>query len=145
MGGFAKGRMHNMYAREIMTREVITVSPDDTVRQLARVLTEGGISGAPVLDADRNVVGIVSEADVVSKRGSLVKDVMGRRVVAVEEDDTVEKVCCVLSDHSINRAPVLRNGELVGIITRTDVVRAIAAGSLNTDLTPTSDAQTAPA
>ncbi|MEJ7654512.1 MAG: CBS domain-containing protein [Chloroflexia bacterium] len=52
-------------------------------------------------------------------------------------------LCAVGPQHQ--PAPVLRNGELVGIITRTDVVRAIAAGSLNTDLTPTSDAQTAPA
>ena len=131
-----------MLAREIMTVRVITVHPEDTVQQLARALTEGGVSGAPVMDPDHNLVGIVSEADVISKRGPRVDDVMQRHVITVEDTLPVEEVCRVLSENNINRVPVLRDGEMVGIITRTDIVRAIATGCLQPDLTSAQPPQT---
>ncbi len=122
-----------MQAREIMTANVITVLPDDTVQQLARVLTDAGISGAPVVDQAGSLVGIVSEADVISKRGGRVQDVMQRSVITVGEDSSVEHVCEVMSDRNINRVPVTSAGQVVGIITRTDVVRAIAHGCLEAE------------
>lgn len=123
-----------MQARDIMTRSIIAVSAEDTVQQLARVLTEGGVSGAPVVDADGELVGIVSEADVISKRGSRVRDVMQCTVITVTEDASVSDVCCTLSHNNINRVPVVQDGSVIGIITRADVVRAIAQGSLQPDL-----------
>ncbi|MDQ3856218.1 MAG: CBS domain-containing protein [Chloroflexota bacterium] len=124
-----------MLARDVMTREVISVHPDDTVQQLTRVLTEAGISGAPVLDSEGKLVGIISEADVISKRGHRVEDVMQRHVISVPPDLSVSDVSCVLCHNRVNRVPVLEDGELVGIITRADIVRAIAVGSLQPDLT----------
>ncbi len=120
-----------MQAREIMTTGVIAVSPDDTVQQLARVLTDGGISGAPVLNEEGALVGIVSEADVISKRGSHVRDVMQTSVVTVSEETPVEQVCLTMSSRNINRVPVVGKGTVTGIITRADVVRAIAHGCLD--------------
>ena len=119
-----------MEAREIMTGQVIAVSPQDTVHQLARVLTEGGISGAPVRDDEGRLLGIVSEADVISKRGAHVKDVMRRSVLTVAEDTPVEEVCYMMSSNNINRVPVMRGDVVVGIITRADVVRAFAQGKI---------------
>lgn len=122
-----------MQARDIMTRNVITVLPEDTVQQLARVLTDAGISGAPVLDHDGNLVGIVSEADVISKRGGRITDVMHRDVVTVHEDTSVEQVCETMTRYNINRIPVMGDRGMVGIITRNDVVRAIAHGCLEAE------------
>lgn len=122
-----------MQAREIMTSSVITVLPEDTVQQLARVLTDAGISGAPVVDQAGSLVGIVSEADVISKRGGHVQDVMQRSVITVGEDSSVEHVCETMSARNINRVPVMAEGRVVGIITRTDVVRAIAHGCLEAE------------
>ncbi|MDQ3327396.1 MAG: CBS domain-containing protein [Chloroflexota bacterium] len=119
-----------MQAREIMTGQVIAVSPRDTVQQLARVLTEAGISGAPVRDEAGRLLGIVSEADVISKRGAHVEDVMQRSVLTVAEDTPVEEVCYMMSCNNINRVPVMNGEALVGIITRTDVVRAMAQGRI---------------
>ncbi len=119
-----------MEAREIMTGQVIAVSPQDTVHQLARVLTEAGISGAPVRDDDGRLLGIVSEADVISKRGAHVEDVMQRSVLTVAEDTPVEEVCYMMSSNNINRVPVMRGEDIVGIITRADVVRAYAQGRI---------------
>ncbi len=125
-----------MQAKDIMTRRVITVSPDDTMQQLARVLTEGGISGAPVVGDSGEMIGIVSEADVISKRGARVGDVMHRKVISVTEDTSAEEVCCLMSRNRINRIPVVdASNTLVGIITRSDIIRAIAQGSITPELT----------
>jgi CBS domain-containing protein len=117
-----------MRAQDIMTRDVITVTPGDTIRHLAQVLTDAGISGAPVLDEQGSVVGVVSEADVIGKRGQSVGDVMRREVISVTPDTGVGEVCRRMSEHGINRTPVLEDGRLIGIITRADIVRAIARG-----------------
>lgn len=118
-----------MLARDIMTTGVITVTPDHTMQELARVLTDAGISGAPVL-TEGALAGIVSEADVISKRGASVGEVMHRSVITVSEDTPVEEVCSIMARNNINRVPVMSGPEVRGIITRTDVVRAIAHGSL---------------
>ena len=119
-----------MQASDIMTTAVIAVSPEDTVQQLARVLTDGGISGAPVLGEGDELVGIVTEADVISKHGSHVRDVMQRSVITIREDASVEEVSHTMSSRNINRLPVVRESRVVGIITRADVVRAIARGHI---------------
>lgn len=119
-----------MRAEEIMTTRLVTAVPTDTVQQLARLLTEAGISGAPVLDERGGLIGIVSEADVISKRGRSVADVMNRNVLSAQPDTPVEEVCELMARHNINRVPIVRGGGLVGIITRTDVVRSIAQGNL---------------
>ena len=134
-----------MRADEIMTTRLVTAAPADTVQQLARLLTEAGISGAPVLDERGRLIGIVSEADVISKRGRTVGDVMNRTVVSVPPDTAIEKVCEIMARHNINRVPIIRGGDLVGIITRTDVVRAIAQGNLEANTLRTAAEPAAPA
>ena len=123
-----------MLAHEIMTKHVISVSPDHSVRDLARVLTEGGVSGAPVLDRSGELHGIVSEADVIGKRGTTVRELMRQPVVTATEDTPVEQICSLMAQHCINRVPVVREGTVVGIITRADIVRAMAEGHLQPDL-----------
>lgn len=123
-----------MLAKDIMTQKVITASPTDSVQQLARMLTEAGISGAPVINGDGELVGIVSEADVISKRGPRVQDVMHRSVITVTVDTSAEEACCLMAKNRINRIPVMDDGKLAGIITRNNIIRAIASGNISPDL-----------
>ena len=69
-----------------------------------------------------------SEADIVAKQGRLVKAIMSDRVFTVSEETPVEEIAQILTTHRINRVPVTRGGKLVGIISRADIVRAIAMG-----------------
>ena len=116
-----------MTAKDIMTREVVTVTPETPVEELAKILAERRISGAPVVDQAGNVVGIATEADIIAKgKEGKVADIMTREVISVTEDTPVEEVARVLAEKGIKRVPVLREGKLVGIVSRADIVRAMA-------------------
>ncbi len=117
-----------MVAKDIMTKKVITVMPLTTVKNLAKTLSGNNISGVPVVDQRGKVMGIVSEADVVAKSGKQVKGIMSKNVVSVNEETEVEEIARLLSAHRFNRVPVLRQGKLVGIVSRADIIRAIAMG-----------------
>ena len=121
----------NLTAREIMTTAVVTVSPDTTVDDLAKLLADNSISGVPVVDYLGRVVGIVTEADILTSRpgNRTVQSVMTREVVAVSVDETLQEIAFLLSMRRINRVPVLEDGKLVGIVSRADVVRALAGKS----------------
>ena len=117
-----------MVAKDIMTKKVITVMPLTTVKNLAKTLSGNNISGVPVVDQRGKVMGIVSEADVVAKSGKQVKGIMSKNVVSVNEETEVEEIARLLAAHRFNRVPVLRQGKLVGIVSRADIIRAIAMG-----------------
>jgi len=117
-----------MVARDIMTREVITVSPTSTVKRLAKILIQNQISGAPVVDRKGKIVGIVSEADIVAKKGRQVKALMSDKVISVAEETLVEEIATLMTMHRIKRVPVMRADRLVGIVSRADIVSAIAMG-----------------
>jgi CBS domain-containing protein len=114
-------------ARDIMAREIVTVGSDMLVEDAAKLLAYHNISGMPVEDPDGKVVGIVSEADVIGHIGSIVSDVMTEDVISVGEDATVEEIATLLNAHRIKRVPVMSNGSLRGMVSRSDIVRAIAA------------------
>ena len=147
-----------MYAMDVMTKDVITVKPDATVRDVAALLAGRGISGVPVVDANARVVGIVSEGDLLhrteigterrpkrrrswwldslaSSRASdyvkshsrRVEDVMTREVITVGETTELADVAILLETRGIKRVPVVTDGRLVGIISRANLVRALAA------------------
>ncbi len=117
-----------MLARDLMTPDVVTLSPGATVKQAAALLTRQQISGAPVVDARGRIVGIVSEADIVAKRGARVKDIMSKVVCSIAEDAPVEEIAGLMTQHKISRVPVLRGKKLIGIVSRADLVAAIARG-----------------
>jgi CBS domain-containing protein len=113
-------------ARDIMAREIVTVGSDMLVEDAAKLLAYHNISGMPVEDPDGKVVGIVSEADVIGHIGAIVADVMTEDVISVGEEATVEEIATLLARHRIKRVPVMQNGELRGMVSRSDIVRAIA-------------------
>ncbi len=113
-------------AREIMTEDVVSVGPDTPVDRVARLLAEHRITGVPVVDEERRVIGIVSEYDVISKPGKVAQDIMSREVISVSEETPAESVAQILTEQRVRRVPVLRAGRLVGIVSRADLVRLFA-------------------
>jgi CBS domain-containing protein len=144
-----------MKAQDIMTREVATVRPETSVREIAALLMEKNISGVPVVSDDGAIVGIVSEGDLLHRaevgterkhkwwfrifadsdaaareyakaHGLSARDMMSRYVISVRDDADLRDVADILDRHRIKRVPVLRDGRLVGIISRRDLVRALS-------------------
>jgi CBS domain-containing protein len=81
-----------MFAKDIMTRDVITVSPTATVKNLAMTLIKNQISGAPVAGKNGKIIGVVSEADIVAKKGKDVKTIMSKNIISVTEETAVEEI-----------------------------------------------------
>ena len=122
-----------MIASDIMTRNVYTIHPGASAQEAARLLSQERISGAPVVDAHGKVIGIVSEADIISKvnrEGLCVADIMSCEVIAVGEETAVSEIARLFAERNIKRVPVLRDGKLVGIVSRADIVHAVAQGYL---------------
>jgi CBS domain-containing protein len=122
-----------MIARDIMTRKVHTISPEASVQELAQLLSRHDISGVPVVSKDGNIIGIVSEADILGKvvrEGLRVADIMSAEIIFVDEQTRVGEIAALLTERKIKRVPVMRNGKLVGIVCRADIVHAVAQGHL---------------
>lgn len=148
-----------MKAKDIMTRNVITVTPDANVETIAGLLTKHRIGGVPVVDRDQRVMGIVTERDLFLKekgipfsavkvptlfkqwvdparleeiyaraRHHTARQVMTEEVVCVDVDDELGDVACLMAERDVKRVPVLEHGKLAGIITRADIIGALAQG-----------------
>ena len=117
-----------MLAKDIMTRDIIMVKPNMTVKQLAMLLIKNQISGAPVAAEDGKIVGVVSEADILAKKARQVKGIMSTKVVSVNEETPVEEIAELMAMHKIKRLPVMKGNKIVGIVSRADIVSAIALG-----------------
>jgi CBS domain-containing protein len=145
-----------MQVRDVMTRNVISVKADESILSAARLMLQNRISGLPVLDASGALVGIVTEGDFlrrgelgttkrrprwvefllgpgklaeeyVHQSGRKVFDVMTRDPRTVSEDDTLETVVAQMERHRVKRLPVVRQGKLVGIISRANLLHALAS------------------
>lgn len=145
-----------MHTKDIMTTPVISVAPETGVSDVARLLLERHISAVPVIDTEGRLVGMVSEgdflrraedgshrhgswwlrllsgsgenaADYVKTHGRSAADVMTRDVVTVTEDTSAGDVAHLLETKRIKRVPVLRDGKVVGIVSRADLLRGLAA------------------
>src|SRR5688500_4476677 len=115
-----------MKVSDVMTASVISVPETNSVEDTARVLARHGISGVPVVNGSSALIGLVTEYDLISKQGQVVADIMSRSVISVTEDTDVEEVVHLLTNRRIRRVPVLRGNRLVGIISRSDLVKQIA-------------------
>jgi hypothetical protein len=114
-------------ARDVMTTSVVSMTPDESVDEAARLLTFHDISGMPVCVGSR-VVGVVSEADLIGKSGSTVGEVMTSPATTVFESTRLEEVAEKLTHQRIRRLPVVDGeGKLVGVVSRRDVLRWAAS------------------
>jgi CBS domain-containing protein len=115
-------------ARDVMTTEIATISPKSTVKEAIRILVAKNISGAPVVAEDGALVGIISEYQLLEviydpgTKGVLVEDVMTKSVFTVDESAFLPEVASLFIVHRIRRVPVLRDGRLVGVIARRDLL-----------------------
>jgi CBS domain-containing protein len=122
-----------MIARDIMTRNIYTISPEASVQEVAQLLSRERMSGAPVVDKDGKLLGIVTQADIiwnVGRDGLRVADIMNPEIIAVDEKTLVGEIAILMSKRNIKRVPVMCNGKMVGIISRADIVQAVAQGYL---------------
>lgn len=106
----------------VMTKAVITTTPEVSVEEVADLLGRHHITGMPVVDDHQRVVGVVSEMDVVTKSGRRVADIMTPDPSTVGEELPLHEVADLLMGRRIRRLPVVRHGKLVGLISRTDLV-----------------------
>jgi len=149
-----------MFASDVMTTTVITVSPDATVHDLAELMDKHRISGVPVVDPAQGLVGLVSEGDLlfrtetqterrteprhsvwfdmfsrereqardyVKSHSRNVGDIMTRDVITVTETTELDEIANLLESKRIKRVPVVRDGKVVGIVSRANLVRALVA------------------
>lgn len=133
-----------MKVTEIMSRPVITVKPDTTIKDAATILVERGISALPVLDDAGALVGIVSEADLLPLEArpdprsqatplaptagttpQTVAEVMTRRVVSVSDQAELSQATRTMLEHGVKRVPVMKGERLIGIVSRHDLVKVI--------------------
>lgn len=117
-------------AKDIMTKRLVTVSPCASVKELNEVLAKKRISGVPVVDEQKRVVGIATEADVLAKPGAkTVEELMTKQVVSITPDTPLDEIANLLAKKKIKRVPVIAEGKLMGIVSRADIVKAYASGA----------------
>ncbi len=112
--------------KEIMATEVVSFREDTPVDEIAERLASRRITGAPVVTEEGFVVGIVSEVDVFSKRGAVARDIMSPHVISITEDTGVDAAARLLAGERIRRVPVLRQGRLIGLVSRSDILEFFA-------------------
>lgn len=148
-----------MKASDIMTEKVITASPDESVLSIVQKMLDNGISGVPVVDEDGQVAGIVSEGDLLHRpetetvgrprswwldlfvgpetraneflktHGTRASDIMTAPAVTATEDESAADIARKLERHRIKRVPIVRDGRLVGIVSRANLLRTFAQGA----------------
>lgn len=123
-----------MIASDIMTRRVCTTSPQASVQEVAQLLSRERISGVPVIDdGSGQIIGMITEADIIRhiERDDLnVAEIMTRQLITVDEDTAVSEIAALLAERQIKRVPVVRAGRVIGIVSRADIVQAVAMGHL---------------
>ena len=144
-----------MTIEDIMTRDVITVTPATPIHTAARLMVEHGVRGLPVVD-DGRLVGIISDGDLILRQkrpaerpwwrsffehaeqlaqeyrkatGTTVAEVMTRSVISISPTWGIETAAAILHNRRIRRLPVVRDGHPVGIVSRADLIKALATES----------------
>jgi CBS-domain-containing membrane protein len=147
-----------MQARDIMTSPVVSISPQAKISEAIGVMLRSHLSGLPVIDAEGRLVGILSEGDLLRRaelgtethrprwidtflapgrsaseyvhtHGRIIEEVMTQTPLSIEEETPLEEIVSIMQRKRIKRLPVLRQGALVGIVTRADLLRALSARS----------------
>ena len=145
-----------MRAHQIMTRPVFTVLPDATILEAANLMLRRHISGLPVVDATGKLVGIVSEGDFIRRseigtqrkhgrwlkfflgagraatefvheNGRRVSEVMTRDLLTITEETPLEEIVTLMQKNEVKRLPVMRGEKLIGIVSRANLLQAVAS------------------
>src|SRR5262245_127421 len=138
-----------MKVKDVMATTVVTVSPDNSVKHAAGIMLDKHVSGLPVVDDQGTLVGLISEGDLlrrselglriiarseqsaseeerarayVKSHGWKVADVMSCNLVTIDEEADLSHVATLMAENGVKRLPVIRNGRLVGIVSRADLL-----------------------
>ncbi|MDJ0934673.1 MAG: CBS domain-containing protein [Kiloniellales bacterium] len=160
-----------MQAKDVMTTNVVTVQIGTGVPEIARLLLKHRISAVPVVDSDQRILGIVSEGDLMRRtetdterrhswwleamlstedrareyikvHGRKAGDVMTRDLISVTEETPLYEIAGLLEKHHVKRVPVTRDGRLIGIVSRANLLHGFAAKEARTTGPGSSDDQT---
>jgi len=144
-----------MHAIDVMVRDVVTVRPDTDVADAVKLLAEHDVSALPVVDGEGNLLGILSEADLIHRaaigtekhrpwwleavtgastlaeefaksHGKKVGEIMTSGAISVSEDTPLSEIATLFERKRIKRAPVVRDGKLIGIVSRSNLIQALA-------------------
>jgi CBS domain-containing protein len=154
------GKERRMRAIDVMTNQVLTATPQTTVQDAAKLMINNRVSGLPIVDGNGQLVGIVTEGDLLRRAESgterrhsrwskwfspnsrlageyiksharRVADVMSRDVISVTKLASLGEIADLMEARRIKRVPVAHNGKLVGIVSRADLLRVLASGGVN--------------
>ena len=155
-----------MKARDVMATPVITVKPSSLVQDVARLLLSRRISAVPVIDDDGRLVGIVSEGDLIRRaeagterehswwlrlltgsdalagdyvraHARSVADIMTRDVITVGPEEPLSEIATLLERKAIKRVPIVQDGQVVGIVSRANLVQAVASARKDLEISRT--------
>jgi CBS domain-containing protein len=115
--------MAQMVARDIMSKDVVTLSPQMSIRDAADALLHYRIHGAPVVDGTDQLIGMVSFTDLSGRNGGKIRDVMTADAVSVSEDTTVDEIAALMLDQMVRRVPVVSGGRVTGIVSASDIIQ----------------------
>jgi len=147
-----------MKVGQIMNRNVVSIKPDTPVNEVAKKLIQYNLTGVPVIDDKNEIVGIVTEFDLIRRKGvvdipayinildsflyledpaeveeelrkmigATAKEVMTKEVVTIDPEADISELAELIEDKHINPVPVVKDGKLVGIVSRADIVRLLA-------------------
>ncbi len=115
-----------MQARDMMSRDILTVQEKAALSEAASLIVRHRISGLPVLDEADRLVGIITERDLILRHWTvrLVEDVMTRDVITVSESAPVSEISTLLIENNIKRVIVMNGSHVAGVVSRVDVIRA---------------------
>ena len=159
-----------MNAADVMVRHVVTVRPDDSVADAVKLLVANDISAVPVVDEHGGVVGVLSESDLIHRseigtekhhpwwleavmpashlagefakaHGRRVSEIMSTRPVTAKEDASLAEIAMLLERRRIKRVPIVRDGKLVGIVSRSNLIQALASSLAHAESVTESDRQ----
>jgi CBS-domain-containing membrane protein len=154
-----------MKARDVMVAPVITVKPYSSIREVAQIFVDRSVSAVPVVDDQGKLVGIVSEGDLMhrSEAGTerprswwlraltsdetlaseyikaharKVTDVMTQHVITAAPDTPLHEIAAVLEKNFIKRVPIVKDGHLIGIVSRANLVQAVASARKRLEIAP---------
>ena len=152
-----------MIATDVMARSVVSIGPNESVSRAAQLMTENDISALPVVDPDGRLIGIISEADLLHRKeigsadeqprwvetmapaatlatayarsyGKRVADLMSENVISVSEGTSLNEIAAIFERNRIKRVPVVRDERPIGIVSRTNLIQALASAADTAEL-----------